>query len=52
MKMYTEPAKTLKVKGEYDVIVAGAGLAGCAAAIQSGRMGIKTLLIERTGNLG
>ncbi|GAJ02703.1 unnamed protein product, partial [marine sediment metagenome] len=52
MKTYTEPSKTLKVKGEYDVIVAGAGLAGCAAAIQSGRMGIKTLLIERTGNLG
>ncbi len=52
MKTYTEPSKTLKIKGEYDVIVAGAGLAGCAAAIQSGRMGIKTLLIERTGNLG
>ncbi|MBA7560688.1 hypothetical protein ES708_02317 [subsurface metagenome] len=52
MKIYTEPSKTLKVKGEYDVIVAGAGVAGCVAAIQSGRMGIKTLLIERTGNLG
>ena len=52
MKTYTELSKTLKVKGEYDVIVAGAGLGGCAAAIQSGRMGVKTLLIERTGNLG
>ena len=36
----------------YDVIVAGGGSAGSAAAIASARMGAKTLLIESGGFLG
>jgi electron transfer flavoprotein-quinone oxidoreductase len=32
---------------EYDVVVAGAGPAGSAAAIESARAGLRTLLIER-----
>lgn len=36
----------------YDVIVAGGGPAGCAAAIASAREGKKTLLIEATTALG
>lgn len=36
----------------YDVIVAGGGIAGVAAAISSARLGAKTLLIERYGFLG
>jgi hypothetical protein len=36
----------------YDVIVLGGGTAGVVAAIQAGRAGAKTLLVERTGMLG
>src|SRR5687767_138276 len=37
---------------EPDVIVAGGGAAGLAAAIAAARTGAETLLIERTGSLG
>ena len=37
---------------EYDVIVAGSGPAGVAAAISAGRQGAKTLIIESLGRLG
>ncbi len=36
----------------YDVIVVGGGTAGVVAAIQAGRAGAKTLLVEKTGMLG
>ncbi len=36
----------------FDVIVAGGGTAGVAAAVASARFGAKTLLIERSGCLG
>jgi len=36
----------------YDVIVAGGGMAGCAAAVSAARSGCKTLLIEKFGFLG
>lgn len=39
-------------KGAYDVIVVGSGPAGIAAAVNAGRMGVKTLLIESQGRLG
>lgn len=37
---------------KYDVIVIGAGIAGISAAIKSGSLGAKTLLIEQYGFLG
>ena len=37
---------------EYDVIVAGGGPAGVAAAVSAARLGAKTALIERFGILG
>jgi len=48
----TEPARKIPVAGEYDVIVSGAGPAGIAAAIEAGRSGARTLLLEVRGCLG
>ena len=36
----------------YDVIIAGGGPAGCAAAIAAARMGANTVVIEATTCLG
>ena len=36
----------------YDVVVIGGGTAGCAAAYTAGKLGLKTLLIERKIHLG
>src|SRR3954454_17845665 len=38
--------------GRYDVVVAGGGTAGIAAAVAASRAGARTLLIERYGFLG
>jgi hypothetical protein len=40
------------MKQQYDVIVIGGGPAGITAAIQAGRMGAATLLVEKLGILG
>ena len=37
---------------EFDIIVVGSGPAGIAAAVNAGRSGLKTLLIESQGRLG
>lgn len=37
---------------EYDIIIAGCGPAGCAAAIAAARMGAEVLILEATGCLG
>ncbi|MBQ2967239.1 MAG: FAD-dependent oxidoreductase [Clostridia bacterium] len=44
----------VKIQNEktYDVIVAGSGPAGIAAAVMAGRCGAKTLLIESCGRVG
>ena len=39
-------------KPEYDVIIVGGGASGITSAIQSSRLGSKTLLIEKTNWLG
>ncbi len=44
--------KEIEVTAKYDVIVAGGGVAGVAAAVSASRMGKKVLLIEKTITLG
>lgn len=48
MNFYREATQV----AEYDVIVAGGGVAGVAAAVSARRMGKRTLLIEKTIGLG
>ncbi len=51
----TEDSKTQEhgsAAMKYDVVVAGGGTAGCAAALAAARKGAKTLLLERNGALG
>lgn len=47
-----EPGRETPILGEYDVVVLGGGPAGIAAAIESGRSGRSTILLERYGFLG
>ena len=46
------PTRNIPVYGEYDVVVAGGGIAGVAAAMAAGKRGCKTLIIEATSALG
>jgi glycine/D-amino acid oxidase-like deaminating enzyme len=47
-----EPARSLPVRTECDVLVVGGGPAGIAAAIAAARNGAETVLVERYGALG
>jgi len=55
---FQKPSKTYQLKREipvskeYDVVVAGGGPAGTAAAVCAARLGASVLLIEATGCLG
>ncbi|OOG35937.1 hypothetical protein B0B52_21775 [Polaromonas sp. A23] len=52
MRTVTEPARTLPVYGEFDVVVIGGGPAGLAASVSAAQHGARTLLVERYGFLG
>src|SRR5438445_2047469 len=52
LKTIEEPARQVRLYGEYDVAVLGGGPAGIAAAVAAARVGRRTLLIERYGFLG
>ncbi|MFI3320217.1 MAG: FAD-dependent oxidoreductase [Rikenellaceae bacterium] len=44
--------KTIKDCGEYDLVVAGGGLAGCCTALTAARYGLKVALIDNLPGLG
>ena len=44
--------KDIPIRGDYDVIVAGGGIAGVSAAVSAARCGKKVLLIEKSVKLG
>ena len=52
MNTYVEPARTIPVARDADVIVVGGGPAGLVAAVAGARNGAKTVLVERFGYLG
>ena len=47
-----EPARDIKVCYQAEVVVAGGGPAGVAAAVSAARNGARTVLLERYGHLG
>lgn len=47
-----EPAKEIKIIGNYDVFVAGGGIAGVSAALAAARNGAKVILAEKQYMLG
>jgi flavin-dependent dehydrogenase len=51
-RTWYEPARAVEVLEEVDVIVAGGGVSGCAAAWAAAKAGARTVLVERNGCLG
>ena len=51
-KTLREPARDVPVAGECEVLVAGGGPAGIAAAVGAARQGAKVILIESKGTVG
>ncbi len=52
MKHIEEPARTIPVMAETDVLVVGGGPGGLAAALAAAREGVGTMLVERFGSFG
>lgn len=52
MQTITEPKREIPVIKNTEILVVGGGPAGLVAALAAGRLGVKTLLIERYGFLG
>ena len=52
MKTYMEPARTIPVAAETEVLVAGGGPAGIGAALGAARAGAKVMIVEQSNALG
>lgn len=51
MNYITEPEKQIPVVKQCDVLVLGSGPAGVSAAICAAREGVKTVLVEQSGDV-
>ena len=49
---YSGPKFTARTSARYDVVVAGGGMGGIAAAIQAARLGASVLVVEPSGWIG
>ena len=52
MKTITEPARTLPVLAETELLVVGSGPGGLSAAISAARQGVQVILLDRFGCFG
>ncbi|MBT4639585.1 MAG: FAD-dependent oxidoreductase [Deltaproteobacteria bacterium] len=52
MNFIEEPARSIPVMAEVDVLVIGSGPGGLSAALASAREGVETMLVERYGCFG
>lgn len=52
MEYYVEPSRNIPVCNIVDVLVVGGGPAGFSAAVNAGRSGVKTMLVEQSGSVG
>lgn len=52
MEFYTEAARKCPITDKTDVVVLGGGPAGVGAALAAAREGVKTILIEQSGDVG
>ena len=52
MEYIVQPERRIPVSDSCDVLVAGGGPAGTAAAVQAARLGADVILLERSGMLG
>lgn len=52
METVSMPGRELPLRGSYDVVIAGGGVAGAFAGIAAAREGLRALVIEAFGSLG
>ena len=52
MNTIIEPAKSIPVIGDYDIVVLGGSCTGVFAAVRAARLGARVAIIEQSGTFG